>query len=514
MSQYNAIVVGAGHNGLVCAAYLAQSGRRVLVLESSDAVGGLAACHEFHPGFHVSAAHTVRHFSQKVAADLGLVNSGLDAVSGAPSTIALARDAGHITIEADTVRGVGDDDTAAYREYSRLLGRFADVLAPFWQETMPRIGAAGLAGAMTFGRIGLRLRRLGKKDMREFLRIVSLPARDLMDEFFSDERLKAALCWDGLLGSRLAPRSPNSAVLMMLYRMAGHTSGHHVVAAHGVQGLIDSLRQAAENAGAEIRCGTRVDSIRVDSDRSGLSIAGVHLADGQSVDADIVISSADPKRTFIDLVGVKYLDIGFVNRIRRLRCNGYVGKLHLALDGLPEVTGLDAAHGRLIIAPSMDAMESAFDAAKYGDCSPDPVIEIVVPTLHDPSLAPAGKHVLSAHVMYVPYQLKSGWTDAARDRICARSIDAIERYVPHIREKILHAEFLTPSDLEQRFNVTGGHWHHAEFAMDQMLMMRPTYDAAQYRTPLPGLYLCGAGSHPGGDLTGMAGRNAAREILK
>ena len=208
------------------------------------------------------------------------------------------------------------------------------------------------------------------------------------------------------------------------------------------------------------------------------------------------------------------LEIGFTNRIRRLRCDGYVAKLHLALNGLPEFSGLANPDGRMIIAPDMDTIEFAFDDAKYGECSKQPVMEIVLPSMHDASLAPAGQHVLSAHVMYAPYRLTGGWNDAARDSFCERAIDTIARYAPGIREQIIHQELLTPLDLERNYGVTGGHWHHTEFALDQALMMRPTYAAAQYSTPLPGLYLCGAGCHPGGDLAGGPGHNAAREILR
>jgi phytoene dehydrogenase-like protein len=254
--------------------------------------------------------------------------------------------------------------------------------------------------------------------------------------------------------------------------------------------------------------------VLIDGSEDGLAATGVQLADGEKIMADRVVSSADPKSTFLNLVGVEYLDIGFTNRIRRLRCNGYVGKLHLALSGAPSFTGVEKADGRMIIAPQLDAIEFAYDDAKYGDCSRNPVMEIVVPSLHDASLAPNGQHVLSAHVMYVPRQLKGGWTDAARDAIADRAIASIAEYAPDIRKQILHSEFLTPADLERDYGVSGGHWHHTEMAVDQMLMMRPTYEAAQYSTPIPGLFLCGAGSHPGGDITGHAGHNAAREILR
>jgi phytoene dehydrogenase-like protein len=241
---------------------------------------------------------------------------------------------------------------------------------------------------------------------------------------------------------------------------------------------------------------------------------GVELGAGETIPARRVISSADPKTTFIDLVGARHLDIGFTNRIGRLRTDGFVAKLHLALSGAPRFTGLDRAAGRLLVAPRMDAIEFAFDDAKYGECSAEPVLEVTVPSVDDPTLAPAGQHVLSAHVMFVPYRVKGGWTDEARAAIAARAIDALEAYAPGLRELIVGSEFLAPPDLEERYGVTGGHWHHGDFAMDQMLMMRPTYEAAQYRTPLPGLWLCGAGSHPAGDLTGLAGHNAAKEILR
>lgn len=509
MGRYDSIVIGAGHNGLVCAAYLAQAGQRVLVLEASDSPGGLAGNREFHPGFHTSVAHSAKHFSSKVASDLNLASHGFE-TSTADRLTGLCLDAEHIHIDPESAHNAGTDDSGAYREYTALMRRFAKALEPAWHKTMPRIGSTGLGDLMTFAHMGLKLRLLGKKDMQEFMRVASLPARDIMDEFFENDVLKAALSWDGLIGSRMAPRSPNSAVLAMLYRLAGQSVG--------VRGLIESLCASAKVYGAEIRTGSPVGRViveeKVAGGTDGIAATGVELADGEQISADRVISGADPKTTFVKLVGVEHLDIGFTNRIRRLRCNGLVAKLHLALNGLPEFKGLERPDGRLIIAPTMDAIEFAFDDAKYGQCSEEPVMEITIPSLDDAAMAPDGQHVLSAHVMYVPYKLKDGWTDAARDGICNRAIDTIARYAPGIREQIVHSEFLTPADLERDYRVTGGHWHHTEFAMDQLLMMRPTYETAQYSTPVPGLFLCSAGSHPGGDIMGAAGHNAAQEILR
>lgn len=514
LDRVDSIIIGAGHNGLVCAAYLAQRGQRVLVLEASDVPGGLGASREFHPGFRASIAHTVSHFPEKVTRELKLASHGFESSSNTLATIGLGADGQHVEVHQGSVSGISSNDSAAFKDYSRLMQRFAAALDPFWLKTMPRIGSVGLGEIMTFAHVGLSLRRMGKKDMREFLRIFSLPSRDLMDEYFDNDLLKATLSWDGLIGSKMAPRSPNGAVLTMLYRMAGGSAGGRAIPARGVRGLIDALTASAAASGAEIRCGAQAARILIDGSTDGPITNGVRLIDGETIEADRVISAADPTRTFLDLVGVEFLDIGFANRIRRLRCAGYVGKLHLALNGLPEFEGIEHPDGRLLIAPDMDAIEFAFDEAKYGECSTNPVMEIVIPSVHDASCAPSGHHVLSAHVMYVPYRLKGGWTDAAREKICERAIDTIARYAPRIREQIIHREFLTPQDLERDHRVTGGHWHHTELSTDQMLMMRPTYEAAQYATPIRSLYLCSAGCHPGGDIAGAVGHNAAHEILQ
>ncbi|MEQ8515331.1 MAG: NAD(P)/FAD-dependent oxidoreductase, partial [Chromatocurvus sp.] len=438
----------------------------------------------------------------------GYANSG-----EALTTVGLDPAGNHVAVDTGGISGVDTSDVESYRHYRRDLETFRDALAPFWMKRMPGIGDNSPGELLTFAQLGLRLRRLGREDMLEFLRVAMLPMRDLMDEHFSNDRLKAALSWDGIIGGRLAPRSPNQSVLMLLYRLCGEYGGHHVVPKAGVRGLIDALVAAATGAGAELRLAAPVRQVLIEGDECGLRAAGVELASGERIAADRVVSSADPRRTFLELVGAQHLEIGFTNRIRRLRCEGYVAKLHLALSAEPRFRGINRADGRMIIAPDLDAIEFAFDDAKYGQYSRDPVMEVVIPSLREPGLAPPGQHLLSAHVMYVPASLKGGWTAEARETLTARLLDELERYAPGLRELVLHAELLTPADLEARHGVTGGHWHHTEFAIDQMLMMRPTYEAAQYATPIPGLFLCGAGSHPGGGLSGAPGHNAAQVIL-
>jgi phytoene dehydrogenase-like protein len=514
LSSFDTIIIGAGHNGLVCASYLAAAGQRVLVLEASSSAGGLASTREFHPGFRSSVAHTISQFSPAIATELKLESHGYSPAEDALDTVGLSPDGDHVVITCDSVRGVGDHDARSYRDYRKSMETFAEALAPFWTKTMPGIGNNSAGELLTFGQLGLRLRRLGKDDMLEFLRVATLPTRDLMDEYFDNKRLQAALSWDGLVGAKLAPRSPNSAVFTLLYRMIGEHKGMHALPSGGIASLVDALAAAASAAGAELRFDAPVDSITIDESDDGLRARGVQLANGERLSARRVVSSADPQRTFLKLVGARYLEIGFTNRIRRLRCEGYVAKLHLALSGLPEIAGLDRPDGRMIIAPEPDALEFAFDDAKYGEYSANPVVEFLIPSLHDTALAPEGQHVLSAQVMYVPAILKGGWSEDAKTALTGRVLDTLEQYAPGLRDLVLHAELLTPADLEQQYRVTGGHWHHTEFAVDQMLMMRPTYEAAQYSTPIPGLFLCGAGCHPGGGLMGGPGHNAAKEILK
>ncbi len=509
--SFDAVVIGAGHNGLVCAAYLAKHGQRVLVVESQDRCGGLASQYEFHDGYRCANAQHVSHFPERISKDLNLVKHGFD---GAHADIPLTwlnpdADGAHIALVDGHLSGVDAGEQAAYQQYRHLLRRIASMLAPFWLKTVPPIGNNHLSEMMSFAHLGLKMRALGKDDMREFLRIVALPIRDLLDEYFDHPGLKAMLSWDALIGSRQAPRSPNNSLLALLYRMADRS-----LTSARADSLICALEASARASGVEIRLSKRVERVTIEPRSECLCATGVELADGEHIEAARVVSSADPKTTLLQLVGGDQLEIEFAGRINRIRDRGLVSKLHLALRTAPTFVGLEAPRGRFILAPMMDSIEWAFDDAKYGRIPQVPVLEVTLPSLADQSLAPAGGQVLSANVLYTPYAQADNWDDMTRQLLLARCLNVLEHYAPGLRDLVIGTELLTPVDLEVRYGVSGGHWHHGDIALDQLVMMRPTYGAAQYRTPISGLFLCGAGSHPGGDLTGIPGHNAAKEILR
>lgn len=504
------IIIGGGHNGLVCAAYLAKAGKQVTVLEASDQLGGAAITREFAPGFKVSAgAHLLYLLDKGIRKELALDALGLQMAKKAMSTIALDVNGRHLTFSADTVSGEGVSaaDQAAMVEYHRFMTRFAGIIGGLHNQLPPRIRLDNRSDLISLAKTAWKIRRMGTSDMREFLRITGINMYDILKENFEHPLIRGALSLDGVLGTFLGPRSNNS-VFCALHRWSG-TDGTHIVKG-GMGAVTAVMAQAAENNGASIRTSSPVDSIWMENGQ----VQGVVLANGERIQAATVVSNADPKTTFFDLLGARHLEAGFVRKIQNIRMQGNASKLHLALNGVPEFSGLsqDQAGERLLIAPDIEYVEHAFNHAKYGEYSSQPVAEITIPSLHDDSLAPAGQHVLSAIVQYTPYGLKAGWSHA-RQSFTAKVIDLIAQYAPGIRQQVVHAELLTPVDIEREFRIRGGHWHHGELALDQFLMMRPVPGTAQYQTPVDGLYLCGAGCHPGGGVMGSAGRNAANAVL-
>jgi phytoene dehydrogenase-like protein len=512
--SYDCAVIGAGHNGLVCAAYLARKGRSVLVLEAAEQVGGAAVTREFAPGFRVSScAHLLHLMPAGIMRELRLADQGLRFAGQTLPTLALSADERPLVLGAGHERELAERsplDAAAYREWQRLLARLAAALHPTLAGIPPRLGTDAWRERLALLNLGWRLRRLGRRDMRELLRIGGMCVHDLLEERFTLPLLKGALALDAVLGTNYGPRSPGT-VFSLLYRHAASGGPEALAQPQGGLGaLTAALARAAHGAGAEIRTGAPVAKILVREDRA----AGVVLTSGEEIAAASVISSADPKTTFLKLLGSEHLDAGFVRRVTQLRTRGLAGKLHLALARAPQIAGLapEALRGRLLVAPSPDYIERAYNHAKYRECSAEPMLEITLPTLADPSLAPEGQHVLSVIVQYAPYAPAAGWA-CERERFTDVVIDTLERYLPGLRASMVARELLTPEDIEREFRIQGGHWHHAELALDQFFMMRPLPGTAQYRAPLPGLFMCGAGCHPGGGVTGLAGRSAARELL-
>jgi phytoene dehydrogenase-like protein len=517
---FDSIVVGAGHNGLVCAATLARAGRSVLVLEAAGLVGGAALTREFAPGFRVSAgAHLLHLMPADLLRELRLESHGLEWAAKGLTTTALQPDGAPLLIGRENIgadaspAGLSAADASAYAAYAARMRRFAAALAPMFSRMPPRLGTSAWSDRLGLLRIGWQIRRLGRRDMRELLRIGGMNIYDLLEENFDSAALKGALGFDAVLGANFGPRSPGT-VLTLLYRLAAESAAGDSGLAQprgGMGAFCDALAKAAVAAGASIRTQAPVAGILVEGDRA----RGVVLESGERIDAGSVISSADPKTTFLGLLGARHLDTGFVRRVNHIRSRGLAAKLHLALNRAPPFRGVSEAglRGRLLIAPSLAHIEHAYNHAKYGEYSAAPVMEITVPTMNDPALAPSGQHVLSAIVQYAPYALKEGW-QKGRQRFSDLAIESLERFAPGLRDCIVGAELLTPADMEQEFRINGGHWHHGDLAFDQFLMVRPVPGAAQYATPVSGLFLCGAGCHPGGGVMGIAGRNAAQVVLK
>jgi phytoene dehydrogenase-like protein len=512
--RYDCIVVGAGHNGLICATYLAQSGRSVLVLEAAAEVGGAAVTREFAPGFRVSAcAHLLHLMPAALIKELRLGRFGLALAAHRMPTTALVPGAVPLAIhppDAAQLARYSPADVAALGDYQDRMGRYARALHTLLEAVPPRLSAQSWADRLALARLAWPLRRLGRTRLRELLRIGAMSVWDLLDETFQSEVLKGALALDAVLGTNFGPRSPGT-VFTLLHRMAGSGTGAPTLAqpVGGLGSLTQALARAALDAGAAIRTRAEVARILVRNDHA----AGVVLRSGEQIEAPAVISSADPKTTFLSLLGCEHLDSGFVRRVTHLRSRGLAAKLHLALAEQPSFTGLapQALSGRLLLAPSLAYVERAFNHAKYREFSSAPILEITLPTVNDPTLAPPGKHVLSAVVQYVPHDLAAG-VGEDRKALTDAILRALEACAPGIAASIEDLELLTPRDIERQFRVTGGHWHHAELALDQFFWTRPVTGAAQYTTPVAGLYLCGAGCHPGGGVMGLAGRNAARQV--
>jgi len=509
----DAIIIGAGHNGLVCAAYLARAGLKVLCLESADSAGGMSAPRSIADDYHFPGlAHVAYPVAAAIRRDLRLEQFGYEP-GKAIDTIALDANGKHLTIGSNGVSGDGlpESDEKAYPEFREQYLAFAKALRPLFDNKPPRLKDIEFADKTTLAKLGWNIRvGLGRETMYEFLRVAAINIYDVLNEVFDDDRLKGAMAVDAVMGSAIGPRTPGT-VLTWLQRLQGELNGPVSMQSGGRSQLVHALTQSAEDAGTTVRLNAHVSRILVENGKA----FGVELSSGEMLKAGLVISNADPRSTFTRLVGAPTLDAMFANRVTQIRGAGVVAKMHVALSGKPEFSGLPEAQmaDRLLIAPSMNYVERAFNHSKYDECSEDPILEITIPSLHNDALAPEGHHVMSINVAFVPYRLEGGWKEQ-KATLAYRVISQLGRYSPNLKSSIVDHELLTPQDIEQQFHAVRGHWHHGELSIHQSFMMRPLHGAAQYDTPIEKLFLCGAGSHPGGGLTGLPGRNAAKRILK
>ncbi|MFQ5614065.1 MAG: phytoene desaturase family protein [Anaerolineae bacterium] len=521
--SYDAIIIGGGHNGLVSAAYLAKAGRRVLVLEQRHVLGGAAATEEVFPGFKVNTgAGDAGLFQDKIVQDLSLEAHGLEFRQSPVACFAPQPGGEALTLwrdEQQTVAGLrrfSPRDAERFPAFRRELNRMARILREMLLLTPPDVMARDLRDLVAWGGVGLKLKRLGKREMMEFLRVLPLAVAEYLDEWFESDALKGLLAAAGVWGNQLGPRGAGTAMMLLYQHASGFPAGRFV--AGGIGQLSAALAAAAQGFGAEIRTGQAVSRVLLDNGRgtNGPAAAGVVLAGGREIRAGVVVSNADPRRTFFDLVGAQNLDPGFMRHVRNLIYRGCTAKVNLALSGLPQFNGqTDPAQlgGHILIGPSPEYVERAYDEAKYGRYSKNPVLDIVIPTVLDPALAPEGQHIMSITVQYAPYHLRQGDWETGREALAEAVIEALAAYAPGLRDLILHRQVLTPLDWEQRYGLTEGSIHHGQMSLDQVLVLRPVPGWSRYRAPVDNLFLCGAGAHPGGGVTGAPGYNAAREVL-
>ena len=517
------VIIGAGHNGLVTAFYLAKAGLKPLVLERRPQAGGCAITNEFYPGFRCSTlAHATGPVRADIVADMKLESHGLKTYTPDVRVLSLGQDGQHLALYSDTGRTQQEiakystKEAANYAEFQTVLANIAAVVDHLLRMTPPDIDAPASGNVFELLKTGRKIRGLEEKDFYRLLRWMPMAAADLVAEWFDTELLRATIAAQGIFGTYLGPWSAGSGAALLLRAAAdGNPAGGATYVMGGAGALTTAMAIAAQAAGAEIRTSVEVAQVKV---KDGVAV-GVVLSDGSEIDTRAISSNADPKRTLLGFVDPQHLAPSFLQRLQHYRMNGTVAKVNLALSGLPSFKGVDGNStsllgGRIQVSPEVDYIERAFDASKYGEFSHHPYLEATIPTLHDSSLAPAGKHVMSIYMQYAPYKLRNAEWDSQRNALGDVVVNTLSQFGPDLPGLIESREVITPTDLEQTYGLTGGHIFHGELALDQLFTMRPLLDWAQYRTPVKGLYLCGSGTHPGNGLTGGSGANAAREIIK
>jgi phytoene dehydrogenase-like protein len=515
------IVIGGGHNGLVCATYLAKAGLDVLVLERRSVVGGAAVTEESWPGYRVStASYVVSLMPERIVAELGLKHFGYEVSIITPDYFVPFPDGTSLTLWGDVRRDAGNigklsaHDADAYVEFDRYFERVADLMKSLLFVVPPNMSVRDLpAWVATVG----HFRRWRGRDIHELVRLFTMSAADFLDEWFDDARVKGAFATQAVVGAWGGPMSPGSAYTLM-HHWIGDVDGHFGAwgwVKGGMGGVSEAMRRAAEASGVEVRTGVAVARVAVGP--SG-RVTGVEIEDGSVLRAERVVSNAHPATTYLDLVGRGRLPDEVVRDIERYRSRSGSVKVHLAMGELPSFTAWDQdgdlLRGLIATSPSMEYLERAFDDAKYGRASEHPYTEIVIPTAHEPGLAPDGKHLVIGFSQWGPYELRDGSWDTEREAYATRVIEEFTRYAPNFAGAVEQVEVLAPPDIEARYGLIGGNIMQGELSPDQMFSFRPIPGYGNYRTPLPGLYLCGSGTHPGGGVMGVPGRNASTVVAK
>jgi phytoene dehydrogenase-like protein len=522
--ERDVVVVGGGHNGLACAAYLGRAGLDVLVLERRDVLGGAAATEEPWPGYRVSSAsYVVSLMPPAIVRELQLGRFGYDVSIITPDYFVPFPDGTSLTLWGDVRRDAANiarlsrKDADAYVEFDRYFERVAKLLKDLLFVVPPNVALRDVGSWLG---LAVRMRGWTGRDVHEVVRLFTMSAADFLDEWFEDDRVKGAMATQAIIGAWCGPMTPGSAYVLM-HHWIGEIDGHAGAwgwVKGGMGGVSSAIAGAARSNGAEIRTGAEVSRVTVNG--QGRAI-GVELADGSRIGARIVVSSAHPITTYLDLVGADRLPAEVARDVRRYRTRSGSVKINVALSRLPDFPSWDqdgdVHRGLSAVSPSIEYLERAWDDAKYGRMSQDPYIEVVFPTAHEPdgALAPKGKHLMLGFSQYGPFELREGsWDDGGRDEYARRALGAIGRYAPSLEDSVEHIEVLTPRDLQERFGLLGGNIMQGELTPDQLFSFRPIPGYGDYRSPIAGLYLCGSGTHPGGGVMGVPGRNAARVIAR
>jgi len=520
-ARYDAIIIGGGHNGLVAAAYLARAGRKVLVLEKRHLVGGAAVTEEIFPGFKFSVfSYVVSLLRPEIIRELRLPEHGLQVLplestlTPLPNGDYLASWADHDATRRELIRHSARD-AEAYDEFGRLMHHMAMAVRPILGMVPPDPTSMSPRDLMSLARLGRHFSGLGEEHFHALFKLMTMSAADFLDEWFECEPLKATKSASGIIGTFLGPRSPGTAYVLLHHYM-GEIDGAFRAwgfAKGGTGAISEAIASSARSFGAEIRTNSPVAQVLVKDGRA----TGVVLENGDEIPAAAVVSGLDPRQTFTRMVDPKQLPDDLVDSIRRYKFRGSSGKVNLALDRLPEFTCMPGngphLRGAISISPDIDYIERAYDDAKYGEFSRRPYMDVIIPSMIDPGMAPPGKHVMSIFVQYAPYHLNGGWTPERREAFGDTVIDTLSQYAPNLRSAILHRQVITPKEIEETTGLSEGNIFQGELALHQLFFLRPAPAWSRYRTPIRDYYQCGAGTHPGGGIMGASGRLAALEIL-